>query len=473
MSPLATSLAGQDGADAADAAFDAWWAERHKANKFEVTPIPFAALDDWKFDPDSGNLGHTSGRFFTIEGLQVAAESPHGVFGWGQPIIHQPEIGILGILAKRFDGVLHFLMQAKMEPGNINTLQVSPTIQATRSNYTRVHRGRNTRYLEFFRGPQRGRVIVDVLQSEQGSWFWRKHNRNIVVEVDCDVPEHEDFIWLTPRQVARLLRVDNLVNMDARTVLSCIPALSYLGVDAAADGVDDPFTAALLRSHRAPAADHADDAAPGRELHTRTELLSWFTEMKTHHEWRTRLVPLHQVDGWSCTDDEIVSKDGRGTFRIIGARVAAANREVTSWTQPLLAPCEQGLAAFLARPIDGVLHLLVKAQPEPGLLDTVELAPTVQMPAAAFGGAPVPFLDEVTKADPARIRFDSVLSEEGGRFHHAETRYQIIEAPQDFPVEVPEGFCWMTVGQLTELLRHGHYLNVEARSLLACIHSLR
>jgi dTDP-4-dehydro-6-deoxy-alpha-D-glucopyranose 2,3-dehydratase len=26
--------------------------------------------------------------------------------------------------------------------------------------------------------------------------------------------------------------------------------------------------------------------------------------------------------------------------------------------------------------------------------------------------------------------------------------------------------------QLMDLLRHGHYLNIEARSLLACIHSL-
>jgi oxidase EvaA len=28
------------------------------------------------------------------------------------------------------------------------------------------------------------------------------------------------------------------------------------------------------------------------------------------------------------------------------------------------------------------------------------------------------------------------------------------------------------VRQLMDLLRHGHYLNIEARSLLACVHSL-
>ncbi|WP_189932665.1 NDP-hexose 2,3-dehydratase family protein [Streptomyces sulfonofaciens] len=469
MAPFATSVAGRDDL-ASTVAFDVWWAGRQKANRFEVERIPFAALDDWRFDPESGNLGHTSGRFFTIEGLHVAADGAQGAATWHQPIIHQPEIGILGILAQRFDGELHFLMQAKMEPGNINTLQLSPTIQATRSNYTRVHRGGTTRYLEFFRGPGRGRVLVDVLQSEQGSWFWHKHNRNIVVEATGDVPEHEDFHWVSLHQLRRLLRTDNLVNMDARTVLSCMPLAPSGGPgEGAVRAADDPFTAALLRSYGTCPRNGTD---PGPPLHTTTELLSWFTEMKTRSEWRTRLVPLSGVGTWTRTDDEITSTDGSGTFRIIGARVKAANREVTSWTQPLLAPLEQGRAAFLARAVDGVLHLLVKAQPEPGLLDTVELAPTVQLPAAGAGGRPVPFRTEVTGADPDRVRFDTVLSEEGGRFHHAQTRYQIIEAPQDFPLDVPEGFCWMTVRQLMELLRHGHYLNVEARSLLACLHSL-
>src|SRR5258708_1884479 len=202
--------------------FRQWWSERARSNRFNVTPIPFDELDSWRFDPDTGNLSHSSGRFFTIEGLHV--RSDYGPVGeWSQPCINQPEIGILGIIVKSFDGVPHCLMQAKMEPGNVNTLQLSPTVQATRSNYTRVHGGSRTRYLEYFAGPGRGRVLVDVLQSEQGSWFYRKRNRNMVVEVTGALPLHEDFCWLPLRQVLDLLHVDNLVNMDARTVLSCMP----------------------------------------------------------------------------------------------------------------------------------------------------------------------------------------------------------------------------------------------------------
>jgi oxidase EvaA len=72
----------------------------------------------------------------------------------------------------------------------------------------------------------------------------------------------------------------------------------------------------------------------------------------------------------------------------------------------------------------------------------------------------------------ATVRYDQVLSEEGGRFYNALTRYQITEVGEEVPLDPPRNYCWMTVRQLMDLLRHGHYLNIEARSLLACLHSL-
>src|SRR5581483_5965782 len=132
--------------------FRPWWSLRAQSNRFNVRQIAFDELIDWRFDPETGNLSHSSGRFFTIEGLHV--RSDYGPIGeWSQPIINQPEIGILGIIVKSFDGVPHCLMQAKMEPGNVNTLQLSPTVQATSSNYTRAHSGSGVRYLEYFADP--------------------------------------------------------------------------------------------------------------------------------------------------------------------------------------------------------------------------------------------------------------------------------------------------------------------------------
>jgi dTDP-4-dehydro-6-deoxy-alpha-D-glucopyranose 2,3-dehydratase len=436
--------------------FHDWWAGRHEQGHFSVNQVPFADLGDWSFDEATGNLGHASGRFFTVEGLQVRDGAVHT---WSQPIINQPEIGILGILVKEFDGVLHCLMQAKMEPGNVNTLQLSPTVQATRSNYTQVHRGSSTRYLEYFAGPERGQVLVDVLQSEQGAWFWRKRNRNVVVLVTGDVPVHEDYCWLSLAQIAELNHVDNLVNMDARTVLSCMPFSLPDDADVPEGG---SFRDALVGSYQ----------YQNRSLHTAGDILSWFTEAKTRCEWSARLAPLNAVRGWSRDEHEIAADDGK-SFRIIGVDVQAGTREVKSWRQPLLHPRGHGHAAFVARPINGVLHLLVQARPEYGLMDMVEMAPTVHLlPGQQIADVREDFLRDVLRSDNAKVHYDHMLSEEGGRFHHALTRYQLIEAGEDFPIDVPGNFCWMTMRQVMDLLRHGHYLNIEARSLLACIHSL-
>lgn len=440
--------------------FHDWWADRHLANRFVVDRIPFADLVDWRFDPATGNLGHASGRFFTIEGLQIR---DGGVQTQGQPIINQPEIGILGIVVKDFGGVLHCLMQAKMEPGNVNTLQLSPTVQATRSNYTQVHRGAGTRYLEHFVGPGRGQVLVDVLQSEQGAWFWRKRNRNMVVLVTGDVPVHDDYCWLSLNQLGELLHVDNLVNMDARTVLSCMP---FSLPDEVGPAVGDPFRDALVRSYQ-----FAGDDRPA-PLHTAGDILSWFTEAKTRCDWSARLAPLSAVPGWSRGPDEIVD-DRAESFRIVAVAVQAGTREVLSWTQPLLHPRGEGRAAFVVRVIDDVVHLLVQARPEFGLLDMVEMAPTIHLlPGQCVEDLPDTFLHGALASPRARVHYDNVLSEEGGRFFHALTRYQVIEVGEDMPLAVPPNYRWMTIRQLIDLLRHGHYLNIEARSLLACLHSL-
>ena len=63
-------------------------------------------------------------------------------------------------------------------------------------------------------------------------------------------------------------------------------------------------------------------------------------------------------------------------------------------------------------------------------------------------------------------------SEEGGRFLNAQSRYLIVEADEaTAPMTRPPGYRWVTPGQLTALVRHGHYVNVQARTLLACLHA--
>jgi len=458
---LARSALAVTGGVTSDADVHRWLDERNTAQRHDVWRIPFQEMSSWAFDPTTGNLGHQSGRFFTVEGLQVDTDYgpiPH----WSQPIVNQPEIGILGIVVREIDGVLHCLMQAKSEPGNVNGVQISPTVQATKSNYTRVHQGKPVRYLELFRNAPRELMLADVLQSEQGSWFYRKRNRNMIVEISEDIELIDDFRWLTIGQLHELLKVDNLVNMDARTVLSCMP----VGLAGTIEDAESELAATVALS---------SDYASG-SLHVPVEVMSWITDRQARHIVDTSLIPLDRVRHWHRTEDEIAHELGV-FFSIIAVEISTNSREVPSWTQPLVKPHGDGLVALLVKRVDGVLHALVNARIEPGYLDVVELAPTVQCTPRTYALLPPearpPFLDLVLGRRPEQVLFSTELSEEGGRFHHARSRYEIVEVDPDYPDADLSDFRWLTLHQLGELLKHSHYVNVQARSLIACLRGLR
>lgn len=419
----------------------AWLAERQAAMPVRVTRVPLRAMTEWSFDSRSGPLRivHRSGRFFAVEGVRVTTD-----FGpvpqWDQPILVQPEVGTLGIVTHVLNGTPHFLLQAKVEPGNVTGVQLAPTVQATRSNYTRVHGGADTTFLEYFRGHARARVLVDQLQSEQASRYLRKQNRNMIVEVHDELPHDDRFRWLTLAQIKALLREPNVINMDTRTVLACLT-----GPDVA------------------PAAEHAT-------RHDLRELLHWLTDLRASHSLTLERRAIDELDHWVLDDAAVHHESGR-YFSVIGVAVEAGCREIRHWEQPLLEHPGFGLNGFIVKRFKGVRHLLVRACMYPGNHALFELGSTVSRSSADFyfGRPDAPAYLELFHDPPASwIRYSAIQSEEGGRFYHYQNRYVILELPDE--IDLPESpvHRWMALAQVQELLPHG-YINIEARNLLACL----
>ena len=434
-----------------------WIERRNREVEVQVEKIPFDKLEMWHSDPD-GSIRHNSGRFFSIVGIDVSTD--YGTNNhWRQPIILQPEVGYLGILTKEIDGVLYCLMQAKIEPGNVNCVQISPTLQATKSNYSRVHSGKSPNYLEYFVNAKPENIILDQLQSEQGARFMRKRNRNIIIKVDEDVPVLEDFRWMTLGQIKELMHYDNVVNMDTRTVLSGLKISDYITPLDGMKGMSQFGKDMILSSQT----NHA-------YISTRDHL-SWLTNLKAKYDLFVNFCPINEMPGWKKTEYEIVREDEK-YFKIIGVNVTISNREVASWCQPLVEPMQQGLCAFIIKKIDGVYHFLMQAKLECGNFDVMELAPTVQCLTGKLDeeGVPnAPFSDHILYAKPEQIIFDTLQSEEGGRFYKEQNRNIMIEVGEDFPLELPERYTWMTLRQIYQFLRFNNYLNIQARSLISAI----
>jgi len=446
----------------------AWMKQQNDEVVSNIQQIPLTEVRGWAYRDD--RIRHDSGKFFSIDGIRINTNY-RNTPEWDQPIINQPEIGFLGFIVKKFHGVMHFLMQAKIEPGNLNIVQLSPTLQATRSNYTRVHGGKSPTYLEYFNGDKDMTVLVDQLQSEQGARFLHKRNRNIIVEVDefDEFDVKTGFIWVSLGQIKELLRYPNVVNMDSRTVISCIKFGSYsehslklLDVVKNMSGIDsekpDSFMYSVLSGDN--------------HLHNLQDIIQWITSLKFKYELDVKPIGISQMNHW-IYDGNTIHHEGGKYFDVMGCRVEIGNREVVSWDQPMVRSAQEGLMGFIVKKINGIYHFLVQAKLESGNFDIVEMAPTVQCLTGNYRKGKneytIPYLEQVLNAPKDKIWYSAFQSEEGGRFFQEQNLNIIVEVDDKFPVEVEENYCWMTLNQMLQFVTYNNYLNIAARSLLSAI----
>lgn len=445
-----------------------WMKSQNEEVVSNIMQIPISELRGWSYRDD--RIRHNSGKFFSIDGIHIRTNY-RNTPEWDQPIINQPEIGFLGFIVKKFNGVLHFLLQAKIEPGNLNIVQLSPTLQATRSNYTRVHGGKAPTYLEYFNGEKDVLILVDQLQSEQGARFLHKRNRNIIVEVgeDEELEVKEGYIWASLGQIKELLHFPNVVNMDSRTVISCINFGSYsehslrlLDAVKRMNGIHSSKPDSFLYSV----------LSGDNHLNELQDIIQWITSLKFKYELDVTPIGISEMQNWIYDGNTIHHESGK-YFDVMGCRVEIGNREVVSWDQPMVRSAQEGLMGFIVKKINGIYHFLVQAKLESGNFDIVEMAPTVQCLTGNYRKGKneytIPYLEQILNAPKDKIWYSSYQSEEGGRFFQEQNLNIIVEVGEEFPIEVEENYCWLTLNQMLSFVTYNNYLNIAARSLLSAI----
>ena len=262
-----------------------WLNERKETLAVKLNKISLDECMPWYYDTNEGVIRNSNGTFFKIAGIRQEKDNGQIV---EQPIILQNEIGFLGIISCKIEGVWHYLMQAKIEPGNVNHVQVSPTIQATKSNFTQQHGGSKPAFLEYFLDMSAQNILVDQIQSEQSSRFWGKRNRNVILMINSPIEEPVTHRWMTLAQIKELMHYDNLVNMDTRTVLSCIPYV-LLGEDG-----DVPFKNKVY-FHR---------TANSLDRKTIVNIYNQINNYKMFNKGKATRIPLFDLQDWKMENGE-------------------------------------------------------------------------------------------------------------------------------------------------------------------------
>ena len=435
----------------------AWIKEKNRDVSVAIRKIPYDYTgDNWHYDQERGEIRNRDGTFFQIKGLQKTEDDRvlHE-----QPIIIQNEIGYLGIICKEFDGVLYFLMQAKIEPGNVNKIQISPTIQATKSNFMQAHGGRVPAFLEYFSNKCNYEIIVDQIQSEQSSRFLRKRNRNIIIVVNDEIEVPDSHRWMTLGQIKQLMSYDNLVNMDTRTVISCIPF-------SLRDFSYKELSHIRTLFHQEAFYNSVFFGNSGSEIN---KIYQYMNEIKMLDRSEIRLVDLYSLESWKRKADEISSENG--AFKVVYCDIEIEGREVRRWQQPLFEAKGQSVFGLIYCVEDNLQKFLIQTKSEVGCFDKIEIGPSVQQepgenPNASLVDALFTYNYEHNKG----IEFNGLFSEEGGRFYQEQNRNVIMKIEKsDLPKPPPEGYFWADFQTLNILIQFNNCLNIQLRNLLSVL----
>jgi len=431
-----------------------WIKHRNENLKVKIEKTTLSKLSDWFLDSKTGVIHNHDDSFFSIHGFQEIDKFNNLI---EQPIIVQDEIGFLGIICKKIDGILYFLMQAKIEPGNINKIQISPTIQATKSNFEQKHHGKKPLYLDYFINANKYITIVDQIESEQASRFYKKRNRNIVILVDSDIQVFDSFCWMTLGQIKELMSIDNLVNMDTRTVLSCLPIYN---------GAIDSY----IKYKRLFKDEYLYNSMFNNDEGNLCLAFQKLNNFKMFNNYSSNFCSLYNLSSWNVNESEIFSNESKN-FEVIFCNLEIEGREVKKWSQPLLEAYGKALFVLFAKKVNGKYNFLIKIKHEIGSFDKCEFGPTIQKEySEVFNNDDLiskVYLSHFSK-NKGFIK-NVVLSEEGGRFYQEENINQILLIDDDEVTSLTNDFVWVDYKTLNLMIQFNNIVNIQLRNLISLL----
>jgi oxidase EvaA len=403
-----------------------WVLVQKKKNLMKSSKINIADIVNWKIG--NKKIYNYNRSFFSI--VPFRFEQNKNKF-WFQPLIVQKEVGILGIIKKVHKSIDYYLLQAKVEPGNVKGIQLSPTVQATKSNYLQKHGGKKTKYLNFFiNNKLNTKIITNLRLSEQGTRYYDKSNNNILIDLkNKKIKKLNNFIWVTKKNLEYLLKKKNLLNMDTISVLSSSIQKNIL---------DTP-------------------------INNSSSIIDILKDLKKRIQIKKKVISFKDLKNWRIFKNKI-SDNKKNFFSIFFLRIKTNSREVKEWYQPIISDHSISFNGLLIKKKNNTNHYLLKAVQEPGLV-LPRFTTTISIKNFNY------------KTRNSNIRFYNffknqkdiikyVNSDEGGRFYKNETHNLIRVLKENDKVFLTKNFIWVSHNQIIDLIKRD-LLTIEARNLFA------
>ena len=406
-----------------------WLNDQKKKQFLKVEKKDLFKLIKWIYN--KREIYHKSKKFFKITGIRIKTNF-YKKKNWDQPIIVQNEIGILGIIKNIRTN--KYLLQAKVEPGNINKIQISPTVQATKSNYSRIHGGKKIPFLEYFQKKNKNLS----LQTEQAFRYYNKKNSNIITYVSKKFDLDERFRWFSKIEIYNLLKEKNFINMDTLSVFS-----SFIKKKK----IDFP-------------------------LNNKKKIIDWKKSLNKKYYLKNKIISLNSIKDWNLTKKKIFHQTNN-YFSVIGIKVKTNKREITEWSQPIIMGSKMAFVGYLIKKFRNTNHYLCRYILKPGskvgtLTCTVNTSKLKNYKKNKDLTSFQKNLISKYFINSKNIIYDNILSDEGGRFYHSQIKYMACKLNKSQNIKLPDRYIWLSQNQIIDLINKQE-IDIEARLLFGIL----
>ena len=391
---------------------------------FKKKKIQLNKTNDWIF---SNEIKHKTGKFFKIFGYLVKTNFPKKSFYY-QPLILQKEIGYLAIFKSIEKNKTYFLLQLKAEPGNKNLIQLSPTIQATKSNYLRVHKGKKTKFIEFTKNTNN--FLLNSNQPEQGSKYKNKYNKNLIIKTRKFKNLPRNFIWLSIKEIKKLSKKNNILNMDTISIFSC-----YL--------------------KKVPS---------NNTVNSFKHIKKKYLDFKNKYKIKILKKSISELKGWKQDDYSIYDKKKK-FFKIQSFEINTDFREINNWSQPLISDYGKTLNVLFINQTKSQVHYLCKLILEPGY-DLPRFTNTIFIQNYKSKHHINNFLKKHNFLLKKKI-LDVTNSDEGGRFYNNKCKNIVLEVENIKKLE-RQNYVWISYNQMLQLIKK-KLVTIELRNLFGIL----
>ncbi len=403
--------------------FYKWLNYQRRYQFIKVSKKSITSLKNWKLN--NKEIYHVSKKFFKIIGIKIKTNFYNK--NWDQPIIHQKEVGILGIIKNLNSN--KYLLQAKLEPGNINKIQISPSVQATKSNYSKVHGGKSIPYLRLFQKKQN----FFSLQSEQAFRYFNKLNSNILVLTKKKIKIEKSFRWFTKKEIIDLLNKKNLINMDTLSVFSCF----------------------IKKNKR------------NFSLNSMKKIKKWSSYLNNKYYLKTKIINIKSLKDWSISSKALINNK-QNFFSVIGLSIKSNHREVKQWEQPIIKGSKLSFVGFLVKEFNKTNHFLCRFILKPGSRTNTYSCTVNTSNLSNFkkNNNLTDFQKKILSRyflnKTKKKIYDNILSDEGGRFFHSQIKYTAYKLNNNENIKLPMNYIWLSYNQMIDLIKI-RKIDIEAR----------